>query len=491
MEKIKEIGNFKLSVEPSNNLFNELGNNNYDFVELLSELIDNSIAAKIDNNLLKVEIEVGLSVNNYDSYVVIRDNASGISYENLGKAISPAAFSGGGGINEHGLGMKQAIASLGTLEHLITKSVAVNEQNTYLVDQFKFGDIDVKLVEGLFDHGTEIKVTDIKKIVPHAQQSYTMNVTPKLGAKYRRFLREDNPLMELVVRLVNVDDYEDGKPTVIYENKVKSIKPVYFHPNKRINKPVIENKVFKGMGWEARLTFGYAPTDFEYEELGIEKIKSYHPYHVSLNKQGFDLIEYNRVINFAQLASIGIVKNSHNDYNYIRGEIELIKGFSTSTTKNYFIRNENFLQLINEVTEFLKEKGLLDRKSDPEEIPETLLRARLKTYLKDNPMSQRERVFEEVSVGKLNGFIDVLADDEAWEIKKGQCSGLDVYQIFAYMDMGNYRSGVLLAKTFTSGAKEAALFIQEKHNVQLKLAELDKFPISGPPTSEERKKYYN
>lgn len=488
MKTIKKISGKELSVQPSDNLFYELGNNNYDFVELLAELIDNSIAAKIDGEMLNVDIEIGQSSNVLESYIEITDNAKGISFSDLGNAISPAGFSGGGGINEHGLGMKQAIASLGKLEYLITKSI--NESETHMINQFKFGLVDASLIENVFDHGTIIKVNHLKPIVPFAIQKFAMNVIPKLGAKYRRFLKDDNPEMVLKIKLVNLDEYENEEPSVILDSNVRPVKPIYFHPNKRTNKPVIENQIFKGRGWEARFTFGYAPTDFEYEDLGIEKPKNYHPYYVSLNKQGFDLIEFNRVINFSQLSSIGITKNPHNDFNYVRGEIELVKGFNTSTTKNYFIRDINFVQLTSEIQEFLKEKKLLERKNDPDEIPEALLRARLKEYLETNPIAPKQNVKEEISVGNLNGYIDVLADDEVWEIKKNNCSGLDVYQLFAYLDMGGYKKGYLLAKAFTSGAKEAEEFINKNHNVSITLTTLDKFPIQHPPTSEERKKYY-
>ncbi|GJG92701.1 hypothetical protein C4097_03765 [Clostridioides difficile] len=40
--------NTVIKIEPSDNLFRELGNNTYDFVDLISEFIDNSIAAKIE-----------------------------------------------------------------------------------------------------------------------------------------------------------------------------------------------------------------------------------------------------------------------------------------------------------------------------------------------------------------------------------------------------------------------------------------------------------
>lgn len=69
-----------IKIEPSNNLFKELGNNTYDFVDLISEFIDNSIAAKVEDKILNVKIVIGLS--RYDekkSYLSIKDDAQGIS----------------------------------------------------------------------------------------------------------------------------------------------------------------------------------------------------------------------------------------------------------------------------------------------------------------------------------------------------------------------------------------------------------------------------
>ena len=47
-------------VEPSDNIFSELGNNTYDYKDLLSELIDNSLAARSDDEFLKVTITIGI-----------------------------------------------------------------------------------------------------------------------------------------------------------------------------------------------------------------------------------------------------------------------------------------------------------------------------------------------------------------------------------------------------------------------------------------------
>ncbi len=94
-------------VEPSDNLWGELGNNTYDFRDLISELIDNALAAKLEDELLEVSIQVVISeANPAKSYVIIRDNGSGIPLKKLGTALTRRSF-GRSTLNEHGLGMKQ------------------------------------------------------------------------------------------------------------------------------------------------------------------------------------------------------------------------------------------------------------------------------------------------------------------------------------------------------------------------------------------------
>ncbi len=112
----------KINVTPSDNIFSELGNNTYDYKDLLSELIDNSISARIQYENLYVKITVHVDAEMRPKKFVIKDNASGIPIEKLGLAITPAGIQTNGSLNEHGLGMKQAVAALGKLESLITKT---------------------------------------------------------------------------------------------------------------------------------------------------------------------------------------------------------------------------------------------------------------------------------------------------------------------------------------------------------------------------------
>ena len=274
----------------------------------------------IIRGLTKVELPIlqkvnGLANNSTETYLLIRDNGHGIDKVNLGKAIIPVGFSGGKTLNEHGLGMKQAVASLGTLKYLLTRSI--NEEMTSYADKFAFGETSILQIDYDWNYGTEICVHDLNSIVPTSQQSYTMHVVPYLGAKYRRFLKLYNLKIQLKVTLLDIDQIDaKGNPVEIQSWKVKEVKQIYFHPNKRVNKPILQNKEFKGKGWKAKFTFGYAPIDDEFEELGLEIPKPYSPYAVSIKKQGFDIIVHDRVINFTQFHELEFINVPHNSYNY-------------------------------------------------------------------------------------------------------------------------------------------------------------------------------
>lgn len=253
---------------------------------------------------------------------------------------------------------------------------------------------------------------------------------------------------------------------------------------------MIHKKVMHGKTWKAELTFGYAPTEKQYEDLGLEPPKNYEPYKVSISKQGFDIINNDRVIKFHQLSEIGLVSVTHSKFNYVRGEVDLIRGFTTALTKNSIILDSNFTELIQEIKKLLDEKGYLNKKNYPDEIPEALLRERLINYFKTSKLFKKNDIKREYPVEGLGGYIDILADGEVWEIKVNEAIGLDVYQVFAYMDMGNYDKGYLVAKYFKTGALSAAEFIEKTHNKKIELIERKELPINDPPTEKETEAFY-
>lgn len=482
----------KINVLPSNNIFHELGHNTYDYKDLLSELIDNSLAAR-DGQPVKVTVDVFVDTDLKPQRFVISDNAAGIPVDRLGSAITPAGIQTNGSLNEHGLGMKQAIAALGHLESLVTKTA--DREFAVKITEFRFGEIEAQEVPFDGTRGTSISVINLKPIVSTTATNYTRSIVPYLGARYRRFLRAERPILDLIISIRNL-----GNGDVQYSWPVREVKPIYFHPNTRENRPVFSKYALEGDGWNAELTFGYAPKDVsEYEELGIDQPNKFHPYRVSISTQGLDVILHNRVILFHQLSELNIVNQRHNDYNSIRGELVLVRGFATAITKNSIIHDEHFRECVALVTEILagekegpngRKEKYLQHKSYPEEIPESLLRDRLIEWLKNNPLQKKESVSKEYAVEGVEGFIDILADGEAWELKRDQANALDVYQLFMYMDLGNLTKGFLIAKSFSPGAHIAAKAILEKHDKKIVLSHKDQFPINQQPSTQEREDYY-
>jgi hypothetical protein len=476
-------------VKPSDNLFRELGHNTYDYLDAVSELIDNAVAKRVEGELLQVEIEIGVCTSDPNKdYFIIRDNASGISEERLAECLSPGAIIGYESLSEHGLGMKQAIACLGTLRYLATKTKEMDK--AIVIEELRFGEIKPKTIEVPWTHGTEICIDSLSPIVLRSSLGTGYSrVASYLGARYRRFMRPESPCLTIIMRIMDLDS---GNVTML--PNVKEMRPVFFHPKERINKPTILKKRFSGSKWSATLTMGYAPSDYEYEELGIEKPKQYEPYHVSLNNQGIDIIRNDRIVLFHQLSQIGLVPARHNRYNYIRGELNLESGFVTAITKNSIIENESYKELLDKIRDDSDVKAILEKKTFPEELPEKVLRDRLRNHLKNRAIDPKTNVSTEYAVQGLGGFIDVLADGEPYEIKSIQADGLDVYQLFAYMDMGEktdlpMKRGYLVAPSFTTGAAQAAQFIKKKHGKEIVLAPLEDFPINQPMSAEEMKEY--
>lgn len=490
MLNIEQLTNEQISktqtieIKPSDNLFKELGNNTYDFLDLISELIDNAIAARIKNKILNISIIIGISKKDKCAkYILIKDDANGIPRTIIGDALSPASMSGGQSLNEHGLGMKQSISALGYLYYIITKTT--NDSDAMLIKELKFGELLVNLIKVDWSHGTEICIKNVNQIVPIRPQSYTMSVIPYLGARYRRFLKSEKPDMNLKIQLANADNNDK----ILNSYNITPIFPVYYHPNKHINEPICY-KNFKGGGWEADLTFGYAPTTRQYEYMGLTSPDRYDPYTVSLSKQGLDLIKNDRVLKFHMLSELGLANVNHSKFNYFRGEVNLIIGFCTANTKNNIIQDSNFQELKQALYDFFTENRWLQGYKTSKDLPESLLRDRLKKHLLTRSIDRKKDVITEYPIKTINSFIDILADNEAWEIKTEIANATNVFQLFGYMDIANISKGYLIAPSFGEGATYAVNYIYKKYHKNIILAKLDEFPINHEPNDYELNKYY-
>ena len=447
------------------------------------------MAARVDDQMLHVSLTLGISASDpSSSRLTIEDDAAGIAAHTLGPAISPAAIQSANSLNEHGLGMKQAVAGLGQLHFLATR--VQGEDYARVIQTFKFGEISPKLVATPWSRGTHIAISDLKPIVRRHPISYSRDIVPYLGARYRRFLAPEAPKAKVIICIVDIDELdEDGNPKELNSWNVERVRPTYYHPNTHVNAPVVNHRTFKGDGWEAELVFGYSPEGHEWKDLGLPEPTQFHPYAVTMTKQGLDVLLNDRVIMFHQLPELGIVGTRHNQYNSIRGEIVLKTGFTTAITKNSIVADEHWEECTEAIREYLRLNRLVKSKTFPDALPEAVLRDRLADWLRTNDVATKTDVKTEYPIEGLGGKIDVLADGEAWELKRDDANGLDVYQLFAYLDMTDFKKGFLLAKGFKTSAEAACDHINETHDVQITLSHLEKYPINHPLSEQEMQKY--
>lgn len=144
-----------IQIKPSDNIFQELGNNTYTFEEAISELIDNSIAARLND---RVNVEISFFINeNTDKCdkLIIKDDASGIKYSNIPICFNPAGKQTKSSLNEHGLGFKQSISTLGELEYFDSRHIG---EDGFRVCDFSFNLLVYTLENKSISNGTEICV---------------------------------------------------------------------------------------------------------------------------------------------------------------------------------------------------------------------------------------------------------------------------------------------------------------------------------------------
>lgn len=494
-----------LMVLPSDDIYRKLGNNSYNFLQILCELIDNSLAARL-NQRLNVRINLFYEEDDSKEMKLVRveivDDASGIAIADLATAISPGANSTEDGLNEHGMGMKQAIAALGVLHYLITKTK--EDDSATLIDTLRFGDIETYEVESFREHGTtiSIQIADSKAYTCR-KELITKYLVPLLGATYRYFLKEDNKQMNLTVALIKEGNTQEDQ---VWD--VQEVKPIYFHPTKAINAPVIQRYLLCGNGWMAELTFGYAPTEDQLtQDLGMDPLPSYHPYRVTNNHQGIDVLVRNRVVMFHQLKELDLVGSQHPQYNHIRGELNLLTGFSTTVTKNGVKRTRAFQECLQQVYDILHghqgikgaaPKDYLKTETAPEGLPEALLTHRLVKLLEN--MGFYTEIYPELPIEGV-GRIDIFAtkkdgEIEIFEMKAGASKAQDVFQLFMYMVFKGVKQGKLVASKHSIGSKYARATLVKSFEtffpgLSIELKTHEDYNLQAPATREEREKFFN
>jgi hypothetical protein len=460
-----------IDVSCQSGIIEELANNNCPFLSLLCELIDN-VAAELEHcQTARVHIKIGgpwttIASNNskvldlQQAYMEVSDNATGIKSDRLAHCLSLAAKpESSGTLHEHGLGMKTAIMSLGKLDYLITKTK--DEDFASRIDELTIGKILRRKDTDTFkkgESGTIIRLKNLKPKVYKEKRLYLRNVIDHLGARYARLLTKN----QMTGRKLDIQfDLLDENDNVRDSWTIQPCFPFYENNGRNILK-----EEFGGNNWGAQLEFGFTPSESEYIQNGLEVPANSHPY--KRNCRVIDVVHHDRVL--CRLGADDLYPGSHYMFAPFVGVLTLRYGFRTSMTKDGVLRDENWNELLEKVVDVTK--GLVEEyvrryerlTQDEKDYRDQLYQIQTK--------GEDKEVLKEFAVEGTDGNIDLLVNDEVWELKAEQAQGIDVYQVLYYIDTcdkAKKTSGRLIAPSFSDGCKWTAQHLKKTRKVDVKL----------------------
>ncbi len=159
--KLKKVKKY-IEITPHKSLMLKVGQTGYSLQEAISELIDNSIDAKIESKKIKVDLKIT------PQSVSITDNGQGMSEEEAMKSIRLGFSAKKGKLGEFGMGMKTACTFLGKRFTMLTTQKGKKEQYILTFDEdewMKKGEWAKHLFE--ISHDAPVKNSGTTLIIEH------------------------------------------------------------------------------------------------------------------------------------------------------------------------------------------------------------------------------------------------------------------------------------------------------------------------------------
>ena len=176
----------EIDITPDVSLMPKLGFSGYSAPQAIGELVDNAIDAMVNNEPLKVSIQI-----KRDS-ISVADNGSGMDKKVASKALVLAFSRKKNQLGEFGLGLKTACLSLGTYFKIITVARGQSAQYHICFDKRKWESskkgwkVPCKVVKADHnEHYTVVNIKDLKVFYPNLHNY----IREDLKKRYAPFIR--------------------------------------------------------------------------------------------------------------------------------------------------------------------------------------------------------------------------------------------------------------------------------------------------------------
>jgi len=461
----------KVELVANEGIFRGLAKQNMMFHQCFGELVDNAIAAKRDDRKFKVDIIFirNESEDSVDTYIA--DNSKGMNLDIFRKALQlgePATITNR--LNEHGFGMKNALATLSgengywkiwtkpldektiyTAEGPFRREMRIKEEKSFPAEDFLPADIStlikvtVKLSFFQTVQGRGAPSTDLATL-----RTWLIE---HLGVFYRGYIEQDPETFDNTGTIV-VSIGNDSLQVPPVPVPLGSMKTEYINVE-------IGGAVYN-------ITYRFGTLDEVKRDSLVRGKKTKFYYQGNIPTQGIDIRLGKRVIATKQVETIWKTESGdsqlsrHNNYNDFVGELlipELPRGIlSTTNNKTDFnLDDNNWSKIFNKLNEIRPIKQIREKsEKDLRDKWMSMLRA-------TNP---EDTVVDDRSVWPTGTKIDVYrktADDKIiiYELKVGTGSPIFLYQLRMYWDglvlQGEQpKEGILLVDDFNTDLEEMA-----------------------------------
>lgn len=426
-------------------LFEGLAKQNMLFHQCMGELVDNAIAANVEDSPFLINIiliENPSDDQQVDIYIC--DQSSGMSLEVLKKALQPGMpATTQSRLNEHGFGLKNALATLSgnngpwkiwtrpkgssdvfTVEGPFRSKMKIRDDELFPTDSFLPSDSSMIIK-------VSVKKSFMQTVQGRGAPSENLVVLRKwliehLGVMYRGYLELD-PQTNLPsgTMIVSIGTDRLKVPPVLVPIADRKMK--YFEV-------ALNGKV-------DRLTYSYGTLDEVQRDMLVNGEKAKYYYQKNQKTQGVDIRLGKRVIATMQLETIwktdeGQPLMRHPSYNEFVGELiipELPRGVlaTTNNKTDFNLDDENWEAIFRELRQFKPIKDIRE-KSEAE-----LTKKWMNMLKATNP---RDVVSDNVSVWPTATKIDVYRKISTtneiiiYEIKVGRGAPFHLYQLKMYWD---------------------------------------------------------